>query len=146
MLALLLCVAPAAAVHDSPITEVVTLLQGMLDKSKEDGKKDRELFAKFQCFCDTTTDEKNTAIADATDQIETMEAELADLRSQNEKLSQEVAHLKQSMDDNEQAREEATTLRDEEKADFAKTKADLETGISQLGRAIDLLAAVGADQ
>ena len=40
----------------------------------------------------------------------------------------QVAHLKQSMDDNEQAREEATTLRDEEKADFEKTKADLETG------------------
>merc|ERR1719310_436320 len=50
------------------------------------------------------------------------------------------------MDDNEAAREEATTLRDQEKADFKKTKADLETGISQLGRAVDLLAAVGADQ
>merc|ERR1719310_2292311 len=50
------------------------------------------------------------------------------------------------MDDNEAARTEATTLRDEEKADFEKTKADLETGISQLGRAIELLAAVGADQ
>jgi len=148
MMWLVLC-APAVAMKtmgESPITEVVTLLQDMLDKSKEDGKKDRELYAKFKCFCDTTTDEKNTAIADATDQIETMEAELADLRSQNEKLSQEVAHLKQSMDDNEQAREEATTLRDEEKADFEKTKADLETGISQLGRAIELLAAVGADQ
>merc|ERR1719463_378786 len=149
MMWLLLCLKPAVAMKtrgESPITEVVTLLQEMLDKSKEDGKKDRELYAKFKCFCDTTTDEKNTAIAEATDQIETMEAELADLRSQNEKLSQEVAHLKQSMDDNEAARAEATTLRDQEKADFKKTKADLETGISQLGRAVDLLAAVGADQ
>merc|ERR1719353_2272632 len=139
MLALLLCVAPAAAVHDSPITEVVTLLQGMLDKSKEDGKKDRELFAKFQCFCDTTTKEKETAIAEAQTAIETMEALLADLRAQNGKLSQEVAHLKQSMDDNEAARKEATELRDKEHEDFLASEQDMVTGIDQLGRAIDQL-------
>merc|ERR1719460_560300 len=43
-------------------------------------------------------------------------------------------------------REEATTLRDKEKEAFETTEADLETGIGQLERAIELLAAVGADQ
>merc|ERR550514_2175680 len=100
MLALLLfaCVSTVGATKDNTISEVVSLLQEMLDKSKVDGKKDRELFAKFQCFCDTTTKEKETAIAEAQTAIETMEALLADLRAQNGKLSQEVAHLKQSMD------------------------------------------------
>jgi len=141
-----LAAADATKVQDNTISEVVSLLQEMLDKSKADGKNDRELYAKFKCFCDTTTDEKTKAIADAQEQIETLNALLADLRGQNEKLSMEVAHLQQSMDENEAAREEATELREKEKEDFEKTKADLETGIDQLGRAVDLLAAVGADQ
>jgi len=141
-----LAAADATKVQDNTISEVVSLLQEMLDKSKADGKNDRKLYGKFKCFCDTTTDEKTKAIADAQQQIETLNALLADLRGQNEKLSMEVAHLQQSMDDNEAAREEATELREKEKEDFEKTKADLETGIDQLGRAVDLLAAVGADQ
>jgi len=147
-LILFVCLSGAGAMktQDNTISEVVSLLQEMLDKSKAEGKEDRTSYAKFKCFCDTTTEKKNTAITEAQAAIEKMNAELADLRAQNEKLSQEVAHLKQSMDDNEQARDEATTLRDQEHQDFLNTESDLETGISQLDRAIELLAAVGADQ
>ena len=117
-----LAAADATKVQDNTISEVVSLLQEMLDKSKADGKNDRELYAKFKCFCDTTTDEKTKAIADAQEQIETLNALLADLRGQNEKLSMEVAHLQQSMDENEAAREEATELREKEKEDFEKRR------------------------
>merc|ERR1719460_2485395 len=68
------------------------------------------------------------------------------MRAKNTKLSQEVAKLESDMAENKAAREEATALRDKEKADFEKTEADLVTGIDQLERAYNLLAAVGADQ
>merc|ERR1719408_669007 len=118
----------------------------MLDKSKEDGSNDRTLYAKYKCYCDTTTDEKNTEIADAIDAIERMEAELAGLRAHNGQLSQEIAHLTQSMADNEAARAEAQSLRNKENEEFNTLKSDTETGIDQLDRAIGLLSAVGADQ
>jgi len=140
---------PAAAFsaqEDSTITKVVKLLQEMLDKSKQDGTDDRTVYAKFKCYCDTTTAKKTKAIEENTAAIEAAEAQLEDLRAQNTKLSQEVAKLEKDMADNQAAQEEATAIRDKEKADYEKEKADLETGIDQLERAYNLLAAVGADQ
>merc|ERR1719263_2337088 len=114
MLSAVFMLAAASAMQENPVTEVVTLLQEMLGKSKSDGVADRTAYAKFKCYCDTNTEEKTKAIANATAEIELMEAELADLRSRNEKLSQEVYELKNNMDANEAAREEATTIRDKE--------------------------------
>merc|ERR1719421_1600542 len=136
MLTVVLLATARAASADSPVTEVVTLLQEMLDKSKADGVADREAYAKFKCYCDTNRDEKTKAVANATAEIELMEATLADRRAENEKLSQEVFELKKAMDANEAAREEATTIRDKERADFETEEADLVTGLSQLDRAI----------
>merc|ERR1719326_2811140 len=140
---------PAAALsskEDSTITKVVKLLQEMLDKSKQDGTDDRTVYAKFKCYCDTTTEKKTKAIAETSAAIEAAEAQLEDLRAQNTKLSQEVAKLESDMAENKAAREEATALREKEKADFEKEEADLVTGIDQLERAYNLLAAIGADQ
>jgi len=140
---------PAASVsakEDSTITKVVKLLQEMLDKSKGDGKDDRTVFAKFKCYCDTTTAEKKKAIEETQADLEAAEAQLEDLRAMNTKLSQEVAKLEADMAANTAAREEATAIRNKEKEDFAKEESDLVTGIDQLDRAINLLAAVGADQ
>jgi septal ring factor EnvC (AmiA/AmiB activator) len=145
----LLLAVPAAAVssqEDSTITKVVKLLQEMLDKSKEDGTNDRTVYAKFKCYCDTTTKKKSDAIAETTSAIEAAEAQLEDLRAQNTKLSQEVAKLESDMAANKAGREEATAIRDKEKADFEKEEQDLITGIDQLERAYNLLAAVGGDQ
>merc|ERR1719465_80873 len=121
VLAFFLLVVPASGVSssdDSTITKVVKLLQEMLDKSKEDGTNDRTVFAKFKCYCDTTTAKKTKAIEETTAAIEAAEAQLEDLRAQNTKLSQEVAQLESDMAANQAAREEATALRDKEKAEF----------------------------
>jgi len=131
---------------DRTITQVVGLLEQMLTSSKADGKTDREVFAKFKCYCDTNIEEKNDSIDLATLDIETMQATLAQRKSQNAKLSQEVAKLKQQLDENVEGRGTADTLRGEENTAFQTEESDLETGIDQLGRAIDILSAVGADQ
>jgi vacuolar-type H+-ATPase subunit I/STV1 len=118
----------------------------MLDKSKEDGTNDRTVYAKFKCYCDTTTKKKTDAITETSAAIEAAEAQLEDLRAQNTKLSQEVAKLESDMAANKAGREEATAIRDKEKADFEKEEQDLITGIDQLERAYNLLAAIGGDQ
>jgi hypothetical protein len=75
-----------------------------------------------------------------------MESELAGLRAHNGQLSQEIAHLSQSMADNEAARAEAQALRNKENEEFNQLEADTTRGIQQLDSAIGLLSAVGADQ
>merc|ERR1719181_2376575 len=145
-----LLVAPAFATKQQDpgktITQVVKLLQEMLDKSKSDGTEDRTIYAKFKCYCDTTDEKKVDSIAAAAMHIEQYTAELDTLKAENARLSSEVATLMKSMDDNEAARTENTKIRDDENAEFLKEEADLVAGISQLDRAIDLLSAVGADQ
>ena len=79
-------------------------------------------YAKFKCYCDTTTAKKTKAIEETTAAIEAAEAQLEDLRAQNTKLSQEVAQLESDLAANKAAREEATALRDKEKAEFEQTK------------------------
>jgi hypothetical protein len=130
---------------DKTITQVVKLLEGMLEKSKTDGGNDKDVYAAYKCYCDKTDEAKNTAIAEATAEMERMSSFLSDKRAQNTKLSQEIATLEKDIADNEKARDEATTIRDKENADFQKEESDLVTGIDQLDRAIQLLQEIGAD-
>merc|ERR1719409_25876 len=106
-------VAPASTVSgDKTITQVVTLLQDMLDKSKDDGKSDRTVFGKFQCYCDTTTAKRKEAIATTTEDIERMDALIADKRAQNSAYSQEAAKLEADIAALEKADGEAESTRD----------------------------------
>ena len=59
-------------------------------------------FAKFKCYCDTTTAEKKKAIEETSAAIEAAEAQLKDLRAMNTKLSQEVAKLEADMAANQE--------------------------------------------
>merc|ERR1719453_2762028 len=131
---------------DKTITKVVTLLEEMLDKSKDDGKADRTVFGKFKCYCDSTTVKTKTAIETRAEDIERMDALIADKSAQNAAYSQEAATLEANIAANEKAQGEATTTRDKEKEEFEKDEEDLVKGIEQLEQGITILAAVGADQ
>jgi hypothetical protein len=140
--------APASAVGggDKTITQVVTLLQEMLDKSKEDGTGDRTVFGKFKCYCDSTTENTKATMETTSEDIERMDALIADKRAQNSAFSQEAAKLEADMASNQKGQGEATSTRGKEQESFEKEEEDLIKGIEQLDKGIDILAAVGADQ
>jgi len=131
---------------DRTITQVVKLLQGMLDKSKAEGDEERKIYAKFKCYCDTSEAEKTASIKKETEAINLLESEIAEIQGDTGGLSSEVADLKANMADNKQARDDATALREKENKAFKAEKADLEQAIKQMKAAIETLAAVGADQ
>jgi len=131
---------------ENTISKVVALLQEMLTKSKEDGTHDREVYSAFKCYCDTNDEDKTNAIATATADVARMESFLADRRAMNTKLSQEIGTLTKDIADNEAARASATSVREQETSDFEGEESDLETSIDQMDRAIEVLAAIGADQ
>jgi len=131
---------------DKTITKVVKLLQGMLDKSKADGDKDTEMFAKYKCYCDINGAEKTKAIADNTQAISLLSSEIGELQAENGKLSTECAELETRMTENERARSTADSLRTTAAEDFLSEESDMENAIGQMGQAIDTLAAIGSDQ
>jgi len=131
---------------DHTITQVVKLLQGMLDKSKVEGEEETELYGKFKCYCDKSETEKTLSIKEKTEQIALLEAQISETQGDTGELSSDCAKLKTSMAENQAARDEAETLRKKENSDFLAEEADLEQAIGQMKNAIETLSAVGADQ
>merc|ERR1719440_1504627 len=108
----LLCMSAATGMEkDRTITQVVELLQKMLDKSKAEGDEERKIYAKFKCYCDTSEAEKNDSIKSLTEQISILESKIAEIQGETGELSSEVADLKAKMAENKQAQKDAENLR-----------------------------------
>jgi len=142
----LAAVVSASDVGDNTITKVVKLLQEMLDKSKEEGNEERNLFAKFKCYCDDNEMEKKDSIDDTTKEIGVLSSKIEELQGSTGSLSSEVAKLASLISANEAARAEAESIRNKEHEEYGKEKDDMEQAIEQMDEAIDALAEVGADQ
>jgi len=140
------CLAGIAAGQDRKVTEVVKLLQDLLEKSKADGDSERNMYAKYKCYCDTNKANKEAEIARLTQEIEILEAKIEELKAANGDLSKDVAHLHKAMAQNEQDRNTAKAIRDKEHEAFLAKQADLRQAIDQMKDALRTLAEVGADQ
>jgi hypothetical protein len=132
----------AAAAGDKTITQVVHLLNGMMEKSKADGENDRLLFAKFKCYCDTTKANKSAAIENHEATIASLNADIEDRTAQSERLNEGVAELLKDMSANNGTRSTANAQRSRENLDFEAEEADMISGITQLERALGLLNAI----
>merc|ERR1719262_1839497 len=103
----LLAAAPAVRgageAGDRTITKVIKLLQEMLEKSKADGERDTELYAKYKCYCDSNTASKTKSIAELDESIKVLTGEIEELSASNGALSTENAQLSMDISENERA-------------------------------------------
>jgi len=142
-LALPLVVARESAVTQhaaNPIRKVVTMLQQMQNKVTAEGKKEKELFDKFMCYCTTGADDLANSINSADTKIPQVEAALKE--GQATKLQLE-ADIKAHQADRAEAKEalaKATALREKEAAAYAKESGDFKTNIAAMGKAIDAIS------
>jgi hypothetical protein len=123
----------------NPIRKIVTLLQNMQKEIEAEGAKEKELFDKFMCFCSGNNGDLTKKAADATASIEELTAKLKSEEAEKVQVAQElIAHKK----DREAAGsdiEEATMLREKEASEYAAEKADSETNIAAMAKAIPAL-------
>lgn len=136
----------AIAAGDGTIATVVKELQKMLEDSKKEGEEESAIYAKFKCYCDDNTAEKKESVETLTKQIDLLQNKIQGFQGSNGLLSNQAAELKALMDDNEEQRKTATSIRAEEKTAFEKAETDMKIAIEQIGQAIDILSAIGADQ
>jgi len=135
-----------AATKDSTITKVVKILQDMLAKSKKEGDEERDIFAKFKCFCDQNEAEKTDSISDLSKEIEVFKSKIDELQGSTGGLSTACAQLQADIDAKKTALGEAKAIRSKENAEFTAEKQDMEAAIKQMNDAVDTLSEVGADQ
>jgi len=131
---------------DNTITKVVKILQEMLEKSKKEGEEEREIFAKFKCFCDDNEAEKKQSISDLSRSINVLSSKIEELQGSTGGLSTECAQLRSDMMANEQARATAESVRNQEHEEFVAEETDMINGIDQMDEAITTLSEIGADQ
>jgi len=150
LVSLFSCIADAARLADADksaaVGKVVKMLQGMLKQSQDDWKSDEKAYGDFKCYCDDNADKKSQAIQEATTSISLLTNKIEGLQGSSGALSIQTAQLEADMAENKQARNEATGLREKEEKAFQTESADLTAAISQMGEAIKLLSAIGADQ
>eukprot|EP00443_Scrippsiella_acuminata_P069940 CAMPEP_0115414892 /NCGR_PEP_ID=MMETSP0271-20121206/22817_1 /TAXON_ID=71861 /ORGANISM="Scrippsiella trochoidea, Strain CCMP3099" /LENGTH=722 /DNA_ID=CAMNT_0002839211 /DNA_START=78 /DNA_END=2242 /DNA_ORIENTATION=- len=123
----------------NPIRKVVTMLQDMQLKVTEEGKKEEELYDKFMCYCKTSGGALSASIEAGSAKIESVGAEI---KSSTENLEQTKASLKEHQDSRAAANDavsQATALREKEAAEYAKFKADHETNIDAITKAVAAL-------
>jgi len=119
----------------NPIRKVVNLLQGMQKTIQKQGEKDEELYEKFQCYCKHGTGDLSASIAAAEDKAPSV---ASDIEAKEGKLSATKSGLESATEDRGTAKTalaEAKGVREKEAAEFATSKADLDTNIAALKKA-----------
>lgn len=102
-------------------------------------KEEQVQFAEFSQFCELTLADKARSIGDATDKIETLEAEIAQAGSEAERLGAEAAQHAAEAKAAQEEKSEATEVRSKERADFQTTHQDYTESIDAIGRAMKAL-------
>lgn len=125
-----------ATSRKNPIRKVVTMLQSMSAKVKEEKKEKEEMFDKFMCYCKKGKAELEQAIADAETKIPQVKSTIKESAAKHSQLK---AAVKQAKADREAARgsvDQASAIRKKSAASSSETVADLKANIAALEKAI----------
>jgi len=123
----------------NPIRKIVTLLQNMQKEIEAEGAKEKELFDKFMCFCSGNSGDLTKKAADAKAKIDELGAKLKAEEAEKVQIGQELIDHKKDREVAKADIEEATMLRGKEADEFAAMKADSETNIAAMAKAIPAL-------
>jgi len=126
----------AADAAANPIRRVVNLLTSMQKKVEAEGKKEKEMFDKFMCYCKNAGSSLSAAIDAAGTKIPQVASSIKEGESSKTQLEQELKDHQVSRAEAKSAMAKATALREKEAAAFAKESGDAKTNIAAMGKAI----------
>jgi hypothetical protein len=131
--------AGAAKVEMNPIRKIVTLMQDMQKEIEAEGEKEKELYDKFMCFCETGEGELQAAIEGGNAKISELSAKHESETAEKSQIDQELADHKSDREQAKKDVEEATAIRNKENAEYEAVAADSATNIKALSGALPAL-------
>jgi hypothetical protein len=134
MLALLtLLAAPAVATRsDHPAVKIIAMIEKLQQQVKEEGAEDTHVYGKFTYWCDETIKEKNKLIKESKEIIDVSTSTIEALEADIETLKMEIKALTAEIEEMEEARTNATKIREAELAVYLKNKQELEDTITSI--------------
>merc|ERR1719161_104878 len=142
-MAMLSGLAAAEEPADNPMAKVVELLEDLQKDLENDQKVEQEMFDKYACWCEETTDKKAHFITEAREKIKTLQRSILELKGTVAIREAELEELRQKIAEAEEAIESATSVRQKENQAFMAEKVELEQAISALEKAITVLSGAG---
>jgi chromosome segregation ATPase len=126
----------SASTTANPIRRVVTMIQNIQKKVEKEAEEGEELHNKFMCYCKNGAGSLETSIAEAEAKIGSVKSALEEAQGEKKQL---IADLAAHKDDRAAAKDaiaKATAIRAKEAATFAAFKAESETNVAAIGKAV----------
>merc|ERR1719253_1484762 len=128
------------ASHANPIRRVVTMLQKIQKKVESEGEVETELHEKFMCQCKTGSASYTLSISDGEAKVESLAAGLKAAEGQLAQLKSDLTGHKSDREAAKQALASAAAMREKEGATFAALKAESETNIAAMSKAVKAIS------
>jgi hypothetical protein len=129
----------ATGKKESPVTRVVILLKQLKDKSLQDGKVEQQIYDKYACWCEKTSKRKADDIVAAQAELRALSQQILKLKGKVAVLTAEIAELTQKIKANEDAQEEATSIRQKDNAAWMAESVEVKQALTALQAAIKVL-------
>merc|ERR1719271_350782 len=115
---------------------VITMLQMMQNKVTAEGKREKELFDKFMCWCETGGADLSKSIGEADTKITEVESDIKEATAALAQMKSDLAGAQSGRADAKATLQQATALREKEAAAYAKVSSDFNTNIAAMKSAI----------
>merc|ERR1719160_1737256 len=134
-----LFVGAVEANSENPIRKVVRLMQDMQKEIETELAKEKELFEKFMCICNTYDDELAATAQKATAQIKEMTSKIEEETAEKGQLEEELKSHNKDKAAAETDLSKATTIREKEQEEQEQSIEEGKFNAAALGKAIPAL-------
>jgi len=125
----------AAAGGEDPFKKVKGLIADMIARLEDEADAD----ATHKAFCDKELAENGAKKAEKTAEIEKLSAKIDQMSTHSAKLKEQVAALQTALSELASSQAEMDKVRQDEHAEYVKSKADLEQGLEGVKLALKIL-------
>jgi chromosome segregation ATPase len=126
----------AAKVAANPMRRVITMLQMMVKKVEEEGKKEAELFEKFMCYCKSGSAMLGKSIADAEEKIPQLESDIKESEAEKAQLDTDLTTHKADRETAKSDIAKAKGMREKDAAAFLKESTEDQSNLDALKKAL----------
>jgi hypothetical protein len=127
----------------SPVEKVVELIKELKTKIEADGANEQKVYDKFACWCESTTARLADSITAEKANIGTQTTGILTAKGAVAVYAHEIATHQADIAKNEHAMKGLTKVREEENGDYQETKSYMETTLTALHQAIEVLNGAG---
>jgi len=131
-----LALGAAVKTEVTPVSKVIQMLEGMLAQGKREKEEEQAVFVKYAAFCHDTEMEKTWAIDDASDELDSLNADIQKYIADIEKITREIEAHDGDIATWNGDQKAAANVRKGEHTDYEATHKDYSESIDALQRAI----------